>query len=116
MLTVEEIKKTVEVLRPEGFEIIKRGYQGFYLYLDSEHVVMKKNLKEIWSLSLFDLFLDRCIQAVNKNRWPRRINQMDGEIDVFHMAGSIGFLHDKSTEGIREARIKAIKFVLDNSQ
>ena len=109
MLTIEEIKKAVEVFKPEGF-----GIKNNYLFAEAGHYIYSGS---ILGEALFDCFLDRCIIGMATEDIALFIfsdNQLG--VQVLKAGCRETFIeHNGTTEGIRQARIKAIIFVLDIS-
>lgn len=113
MLTTKEIKQAVERFKPDGFEILKDAMHFTQKCNDGRSIGYWCLLRDLEN-PLYDLFLDRCIQAVNRNT-GFFIHSIFNEYDIEHdyiQDIDESFKHNGTTEGIREAREKAIRFVL----
>lgn len=112
MLTVEEFKRAVEFAEGFEFDGVKLRLRGKV----SGSLSYVKGCAVFWfsSLDILDLFLDRVIQGIN-NTERISINTTKDFIQVL-LFSPIGknksYVYGKTTGDIREAREKAIRFVL----
>ena len=111
MLTTEQIKEAVERFNPDGFDLINDGddiFEEWNIYIGGLYYLID-HIDDF----VYDLFLDRVIQGINRE-FKFQIHQLSGAIVILSsVERMITFGHDGSTEGIREAREKAIVFVLE---
>ncbi len=109
MLTIEEIKQAVEFA--DGFSLNREDIRfGDCFYYSLKEFKAKGGL----STGFYDLFLDRVIAGYNSKLKNIVINQSPIALHLFAGSSEVRtFFHDQTTEGIREAREKAVRFVLE---
>lgn len=118
MLTVEEIKQAVEFA--DGFEYIKGSglnaiICGRFATFPTTDINLGTLSGILWEGVYYDLFLDRVNQGMNRET-EILITLDDDELSIMiGMIASTTLKHNGTTEGIREAREKAIQFVLSGS-
>jgi len=110
MLKVEEIKQAVKFA--DGFYCENNKPLKEYCYFFGFEQDYSKPIivpDEI-DLGYYDLFLDRVIQGMNRIEEQEILHQKDC---ILAYGFCDTFWHNGTTEGIREAREKAIRFVLN---
>lgn len=121
MLTIEEIKQAVEEFKPDGFRI-KEGISDYFLSVENpdtlsikEYIyVVNLNTGIIKNTPLYTHFIDTLIQGINR-KGNVEIGQNKFVINIWVINKKNLLLiidHNGKTEGIIEAREKAIRFVL----
>lgn len=106
MLTPEEIKKLIEIAKPDGFEY--RGERGIYFFAHT-YKVTSGTFKRV----VYPLFLQRCRQGVNRefDKGEYTINLEDGYVEV--MKGrDVGYRQVESDQRLEEA----LRYILEQME
>jgi len=112
MLTIKRIKQVVEKFKPNNFGCTNYSV----IYANRDFKISLPTVESFIDSGYYDLFLDRVIQGFNRVIKDFMIIYHAKTIEIIYMdkdKESYKIIrHEGTTEGIREAREKAIRFVL----